>query len=113
MYTDGIKLQNSSNQELWILGATLLDLPMKVRSSQKNFIFIAAWYGLCKPIWSTIADHVTEELGKVVKLGNEELSLAVLQVNADIPARASILNCMNSGYFPCLRCDVQGLLKFA
>uniref|UniRef100_A0AC34FAY7 Uncharacterized protein n=1 Tax=Panagrolaimus sp. ES5 TaxID=591445 RepID=A0AC34FAY7_9BILA len=36
--------------------------------------------------------------------------MTVLQVNADIPAKASVLNCMQSGYCPCPRCKVKGLI---
>ncbi len=70
LYTDGVKLKKSTRHELWVLGATVLDLPLKIRSAQDNFVLIAAWYGTTKPIWSLMETFVNQELGRLILVGD-------------------------------------------
>uniref|UniRef100_A0A914QSX9 Uncharacterized protein n=1 Tax=Panagrolaimus davidi TaxID=227884 RepID=A0A914QSX9_9BILA len=108
MYTDGLKIASSSNKELWVLGFTLLDLPMKIRFSQSNFVYLAMWYSEFKPPWQIFSNEMNKQLNDGIKIENIFHDFKVLQVNADMPARAIVLNCKQCGYTPCLRCDVVG-----
>uniref|UniRef100_A0AC34FPR8 Uncharacterized protein n=1 Tax=Panagrolaimus sp. ES5 TaxID=591445 RepID=A0AC34FPR8_9BILA len=108
MYTDGLKIASASNKELWILGFTLLDLPMKIRFAQSNFIHFAMWYSDTKPPWQIFSKDMNKQLNDGIKTENIFYAFKVLQVNADMPARAILLNCKQCGYTPCLRCDVVG-----
>uniref|UniRef100_A0AC34FM51 Uncharacterized protein n=1 Tax=Panagrolaimus sp. ES5 TaxID=591445 RepID=A0AC34FM51_9BILA len=109
MYTDGLKLSQSSSKELWLLGFTILDLPMKIRFSKSNFVYSAAWYSKSKPPWELFSDKIVDQINDGVLIQERFTPFHVLEINADMPARASLINCKQGGYCTCIRCNVKGI----
>uniref|UniRef100_A0AC34G5C7 Uncharacterized protein n=1 Tax=Panagrolaimus sp. ES5 TaxID=591445 RepID=A0AC34G5C7_9BILA len=109
MYTDGLKLASSSSNEIWILGFTLSDLPLKIRFARQNFVYGAAWIGSSKPPWQLFSKDICNQLNDGIIIQNKFNVFKILQINADIPARATLINCKQGGYCPCVRCHIVGV----
>uniref|UniRef100_A0AC34Q446 Uncharacterized protein n=1 Tax=Panagrolaimus sp. JU765 TaxID=591449 RepID=A0AC34Q446_9BILA len=108
LYTDGATISSNSTKNLWILGATILNLPLAIRSALKNFVQIFAFYGEGKPPWHIFVKHFARLLQKNVTIEEKTYKIQILQVNADLPAQQSLFNLKFGGYFPCVKCKVKG-----
>ena len=85
---DGIPVNNSGNKSFWPVWASIVELPIRLRSSFANMILCGLWYGQGKPNWENLFPDIESQLREVVKRPNVQILCLV----CDLPAKASILN---------------------
>uniref|UniRef100_A0A914Q6K5 Uncharacterized protein n=1 Tax=Panagrolaimus davidi TaxID=227884 RepID=A0A914Q6K5_9BILA len=109
-YTDGVSLSKSGNKELWVIGFTIVDLPIKARYSRSNFVYAATWYSNDKtPPFKIFASKIIKQLNDGITINGNFYSFKVIQLQGDMPAKAKIGNYKETGYRICIRCNICGI----
>lgn len=115
---DGGQLFRYKKMTLWAMHATLLDLPLELRTKKENVILFYLWAGKHKPDWSSfLREYLNDSIiGKtsVILLNGVPMRFKVIIHSAvfDLPAMASIMNHVQyNGKFGCPFCCAPGFVK--
>ena len=117
---DGGQLYRYKKQSFWAVHATVLDLPLDLRSKKENMILLYLCASKQKPEWSVfmkdcLKDSVIDKTSMIyLGLHSVPINVKVVLYSAvfDLPAMASILNHVQfNGKFGCLYCLAPGFVK--
>lgn len=103
---DGIPISKSSKKCFW---------PILAACENYDVILVALYYGPEKPrdVDAFLSDFVTEINylnTKGLVLNNQNYTIAVKNIVADLPAKSYILGCIgHTGYGSCTKCRIQGV----
>jgi len=107
---DGIRVFKSARKELWLVMVVLLELPPSIRYKQENLLLLAAWHGPGKPEFRTFLSPVMAQLQKLrnglivhTPDGDRQVTLRLLAVTADNPAKEALLRLSSNACGVCLQ----------
>jgi hypothetical protein len=110
LFCDGTPLVRSKNLSLWVMFASIMELPQKVRESKNNTIVASFLVGeMDINLWF---NRVFVKRTKILKSQNtiDGYSVRLFCAIFDLPARAKAL-CMvgHTGYDACINCLTHGV----
>lgn len=112
---DGAKIFASSKSSLWPIQIIQHYLPESIRYLRENILIVGLFCGPEKPDVSVIMEPFAKEMSNLKKgifKWHENRLLKFLPILmfcvCDIPARAQMQNCKQSGYYGCMCCVQPG-----
>ena len=113
--TDGGQPFRFKKMSLWPLHATILDLPLYIRSKKENILLFGLWLSSTKPDWNRfVTENLKHSLLSQVTTFNVQNSMVDFKVIIhtavfDLPALASVLSHHQyNGRFGCIFCCAPG-----
>ena len=110
LFCDGTLLVKSKNLSLWVMFASILELPQKVRESKNNMLVLSFLVGTLENFneWvRRVADSYKNLFDGNTKIDNYTARLFCGIF--DLPARAKAMNMIShNGYFACIHCLAPG-----
>lgn len=116
--SDGAPIVASSNKNIWPILLSIVELPYKLRRYFRNIVLGGLWCGCDKPDWNIFLESFIEQMNmisaKMIKIKYENrnifLKFNIIALIADLPAKASILNCKQfNGDYGCILCLQKGI----
>jgi hypothetical protein len=106
---DGVRpVHTSKNYNMWPVMLSVLNLPPFKRRMQCNLVLAVLFYGKTKPPSQMILQYALENISNFAKQ-EQKFQIKIVQVVADLPAKASILNMTQfNGYYGCSVCTSIG-----
>jgi hypothetical protein len=117
MFTDGMQISKNPVRSIWPIFVSLVELPPAIRESKKNKIIYGVWHGETKPTTDQLFDDFVL---KMLSLRTNGVELVFNKIrtrvyfnfygfNADLPAKAMILNMKgHAGFYCCQFCTIRG-----
>lgn len=116
--TDGVNLYSSSKVELWPIFLAINELSPSLRFARQNILLAGLWQGKGKPPFTSMLQCLSEEINSELNNGIEicvngetlTVTLSVLCVTLDLPAKAGVLNMTYyNGSEACITCEEPGV----
>ena len=108
MNTDGISISDKSNLTIWPIYFVIEQIPKNKRFCINNIIIAGISVGESKPNFDIFLEPIINELKELelgINIENKFIRFFVLTGVYDKPARADLLNIINSnGFNSCLKC---------
>eukprot|EP00734_Pompholyxophrys_sp_LG126_P000290 Pompholyxophrys_sp_v1_NODE_90_length_2115_cov_23.848058.p1 type:complete len:650 gc:universal NODE_90_length_2115_cov_23.848058:2064-115(-) len=117
--TDGVPLFNKSSMSMWPIWLVSYDLDPTIRYQRKYMILAGVSFGK-KPLMNLFLDSVVTQINNShvhplqIVTNNQilPLSLHIINVTADLPAKATLLNMHQfNGEYGCSTCLAPGVLS--
>ena len=117
MHADGAPLVKSTNQSLWPLFASIVEIPPLVRYYQQNILILALWSSKKKSDVDTFLGGPLAQLQTLINCGtticiNKQIYHFRIRIQgfiADLPAKSLFLKTIGyNGKHPCTWCLIPG-----